>query len=685
MSKPDNVLNKFRSYSYHHVLIAANSTNTYDVFETNKFDLVNLLQPKETTVRSVFSQQSGRSKNEIVKYDLEDKTGSYVVVLNSTRDVDFYLDDITWENILLPRSGNISAQMAASEGSFVIYEPNGARFFTYLDDILNVLGSEAIGLTFYLKTFFIGYPDGSDGSSNPDVPQMIANIKPLAFNITDIQSEITNTGSKYTVSFVGSVNGVASLPMLDRVPQGCNTILCTTSPSNTEIPRASSTSLDQAFTRFQKFMNDKSDLGFQIQLNNAIVAGVPTDKIKSRTVRYEFHLDDHWKDYKYRIDNFNQLQAESSLNKGGSITLSPDARVSDALSLFMNHCSLYLKEEGEGEIDEVTGQTVKYTHRIETAQRGYCFSEPRGDKWGEFVLQYFIKRVKIIEATPKAIAQSTVVPDNVKQKAIEFDYMFTGQNVDIINLDMKFDGLFMLYSIGPRQVITKPLSQEQLSQMKGEQTVPVVPLAPTFQYRPYTPVGPVISGSDNFMLNHKPFPGEYASARALMNTLSTLSALQTNITIRGNPLFLNETIRTAKDLEKTKQQLDSEKTDSILGNTVHSPAYAKVNIRMINDEADGDLYSTPFWYQDYYIIVSVKNNFSRGTFTQELELITLIQDSGLKKVLGAEGSSKTTPATVDQTKSQPVNPKDTTPTVMDEISKKHPDKDINEQFFDFSK
>src|SRR5690606_2058050 len=116
--------------------------------------------------------------------------GQYVVLFNGTQDTDFFIRDLNWESVMVPRSGSIdNFTTMGTEGTMTIVEPKGARFFRYLNDVFDKLQCDPVGITFILKTIFVGHQDGDlDVNASTSIPQQIANVKPLGFMMYDIQS-----------------------------------------------------------------------------------------------------------------------------------------------------------------------------------------------------------------------------------------------------------------------------------------------------------------------------------------------------------------------------------------------------------------------------------------------------------------------------------------------------------------
>ena len=188
--KYNNPLHKFRSYSYHHILFVCDSTRTAEaVAKLDKFS--------EFVSGNRFRAFRGRDSDQPLQSP-DGGNGKYLVLINGTTDVDFFIESANWYSILMPRSGTgIPAFAMATEGEIKIVEPQGARFFNVLDRAFDVLGSDPPGLIFMLKTVFIGHTDGEG-----DI--IISDIKPFMIVPYDIIS-VFDRGIKIEYQFALSI------------------------------------------------------------------------------------------------------------------------------------------------------------------------------------------------------------------------------------------------------------------------------------------------------------------------------------------------------------------------------------------------------------------------------------------------------------------------------------------------
>lgn len=596
MSKPENKLNYYRSYSYHHVLIAANSTTVADAMNTSEFDFSRF-----------FRKNPGRMAKDIEVQTLNNRTGQYVVILNTAQDTDFYIEDLTWTSIVIPskKETKMSYTLGGLEGTMIITEPNGARFFNYLNDVFSLLKCDPIGINFILKTYFVGYPADNDGNTNPNKATVIESVSPLSFSLYDIVNEFDQSGARYTISFLGNVNGTAKLPSFSRIPTGGNFI--------------QSNKLSDTMVNLEKVLNHQSKLAFDKHVADLRSSG-QTD-IRNRRVKYEIVLDDVYKKSKYVVDNFNGRESGTEPYKG-VVVLSPDWTIEKAIDEIMYHCKQVL-DEAAGVVDPSTGEKTKYLYKITSTINSTILEEPDANgEYGEYKLTFVIRRQQVIENSKTLEAKATEIgltDETLATKTLEFDYIFTGKNVDIIEFDMTMDmGMQMFLMLKPRNNVLTLKEQLNSNADVNKKPIGVTPKDNFYETRSYSPIGPAISLGDSNKINHKPFSAEYTEFRSLLNTLATLSAIDCKVTIRGNPDLLNSYILTPGQATD-----ENALANSIIGDWRSTPGLVKINIRMVNDDINGETFTEPFWYQGYYMIQEVVHKFSEGDFTQELQLIAL--------------------------------------------------------------
>ena len=203
MSDPQNPLNYFRNYSYHHIMIACDGTKTAEALVDAEISRFDRRSDYDESVDWLCPQAIG--------------DGRYIVMINGLTDVRYTIKSAKWSNVLIPNEGTNEGtthfRTMATDGEIEIAEPMGVRFLNDMNKVTKALGTDANGVCFVLKTIFVGHRD--DGTE-----EWINDIRPLLFFVYDISALFDVTGAEYIMSFVGIVNGAARLPHVSSVGDG---------------------------------------------------------------------------------------------------------------------------------------------------------------------------------------------------------------------------------------------------------------------------------------------------------------------------------------------------------------------------------------------------------------------------------------------------------------------------------
>ena len=216
-----NPLHEYRSYSYHHILIACDTTVVAEkiagLTSTTDSDVGNFTD----LIYAKRGAERGIELNSIAD-------GNYVVVINGARDGEFSIDDAKWSTLISPINDNTSSEAIqgttmATEGSFNVSEPRGVRFLSIVNDIGEKLGTGPTGITWVMKTIFVGHTDKNN-------PKFIVDTKPLMFMLVELLGTFDERGSKYKITFVSNTNGAGKTVLYNQLPISS---LSTSSESNT--------------------------------------------------------------------------------------------------------------------------------------------------------------------------------------------------------------------------------------------------------------------------------------------------------------------------------------------------------------------------------------------------------------------------------------------------------------------
>lgn len=634
-TKPFNILDLYRSYTYHHMLVMCDSTKTAEALAKREditlFDEENIVSEERFSIASVPEQP-----------DLQ-----YIVLLNTAQSAIFTIPQVSWETMTTPvpddESGEEQFRGTAVQGEMTIEEPQGARFMNVLAQASRDLGVDPMGITYLLKTIFFGHRD--DGTS-----AKITNVKPLLFTLVDLSSSFDITGATYNVQFVGNVNGTSKLPQTSSVGRGFSFTI------------DKGSTLEQAIDKLQTRLNERYEQFKDTIQNDFICDDIDLDVDEDfANVRYVINLDESYRNYK--AGTASKEQQEDSGDDDVVIVQKGNAQsIENLIEAVMDSSEQVLEESedpNEGDSDE-EGSNTKAQYKIETSfeltdEIAIPVSDQPGGNTGfrvekleepEYVVTYNIHRYELqfeqdvadqAEDVNSSGFLSFEPPDGHK---FELDYIFTGRNTSILDFQMKMEqGLAFFYTLASEnnvlsggQVRAGAESSNSTANDSSRQSQSEGVKRPLF-------LGHTLN--DPYIRNQA-LPSQVQSFRDQMNRWAGISSLGIKMTIRGNPQLLSDAVPLPSDIRimnndedgaedlrilTTDEALSIEDEDAepnhIIKRPWKHPAFVKVNIAFPSPDSDT---FEPFWYRGWYYIVRVDQQFDRGEFKQELEMFSLPAD-----------------------------------------------------------
>ena len=181
MSNPPNSLDKYRSHSYHHILIAANNTEI----------IRQLSEPKPGEGTNFLSSVAyAKLGQEIIK-----DSGAYLV-FDTRKTSDFMMDNLKFTTHVGGNTSPSDHTIIGSKIEMTIIDPSGIGFFNYMKWLCDeALQTDITGVTFLLHTMFIGHTDRGQTEVVDSIS--IAMIMAGDFNLTQFGTD----GGRYEVSF----------------------------------------------------------------------------------------------------------------------------------------------------------------------------------------------------------------------------------------------------------------------------------------------------------------------------------------------------------------------------------------------------------------------------------------------------------------------------------------------------
>ncbi len=627
MSSPQNPLASYRSYSYYHVLVLCDSTQTAEALS------------RETSLEVWQHARPGTTNSELGPMAPKsiDGAGKYCVLINGSTDAAFSITTATWTTATAASAVKDDRNTSiVIEGSLAVSEPKGIVFLDRVVRACIELGVDSANAVWCLKTFFVGY--SVDDGGNEDHSH-ITDIDPLLFIAIDVAGSFTEQGGFYEISFVSTAHGQARLPQFSKSGRAANFKV--------------GKNLKETFANLTNVVNSNYEHYYKC-VHDQLAAVDPNNEISNtlRKVTYVIEASPPYDQDRYTVTD-QPAQAKSGGGCDDPVTARIDANssIETGIHSIMAMCSEVKKEMGEG----IDGE--KYQYQIHSAV------ESKTDNETGKIDFYVIYRVKQIRLAHSLSLESFAGPagspidDTLKDNIVEFEYLYTGKNIDILEFDMKLSmGLAYLQiasstnsyrgSFGEASSNTVTSSKDLASGVTMRNNVP-------------TQNVPVYFGSLIKAPNSRDTNDSASTTQSSYNMAkhSSIEMIDTSMKIVGNPLLLSSVNRNSAPSQVKKDGVTEKQTDhDVYPGWGTVPSIAKIHIKMPKNNDDlflfsggresstsGDTgagqgidYAVDFWFQGYYYIIGIVHTFDSGEFTQKLEMLSIPE----KNAFALEGDTQ---------------------------------------------
>jgi len=656
MSNPANPLTKYRSYSYHHILAICDSTTTATAL-AGSTDLDVWKHPNPV-------DQLGR----FAPKDLPGLDKSYCILVNGMTDAAFVITHASWYSSTAADAvhGDRSTSLAV-EGTLRISEPKGVVFLDQVITCCNSLGIDAAQAVFVLKTFFIGYAHDAD---NGDYVGYINDITPIQFIVYDVNGSFTEQGGEYVMDFVACQNGASRMPQYSKAAAALNV----TAGAN----------LQQTFKNLEKNINANYNTYFNCvskTIKEAVrAAGGDADEIDRALARVNYVVDVGGayasRPNEYKVTNQpSTYKDQYGCDQPVKFTIQPNTSIETAIQEIMAHCPSVLRDAAKGDPQE---NNVKYEYKIHTSliTKPITGTNPRQY---EYTVRYYVDR--FMRPASSALDFDNYDGSNAKgtkhiaENTIEFDYIYTGKNIDILEFDMKVNmGMAYLQTATTSSAFSSALNRSPAAVTVPSQQSAAAKFAGQGDKGKSTPQGvlprvPILFGSEIKLpsARNSNEPNNSVQAAYTLAKHASLEIMDAKMKIIGNPALLGSVNKTTSPDTYDQNKLENTDTtvtslDAVYRNWNFSPAFAKVRVMMPRNNDDialmtggGDTsassdYAVDFWYNGYYYVCAIQHEFSEGEFTQTLEMIGVPQKDIFQSAQGNKKNPKelTFTGTVDE-------------------------------------
>lgn len=451
--KLPNPLDKFTSHSIHYIMLAAKSTESLNAFNEN------------------VTSNGSPGLDAIDKATFLGDEVSYggakaFLVLDTRRFSQFTISSLKTKikPTGITENFELSPNSITSEFSFTVTDPMGILFSNFLQYIMEQkLGVSFEGMACLFRILFVGHlPDGSTETvTSVAVPCLFSKIK----------LEMTELRGLYECTMVPLIGANGSTSIQKWTNIGVASKFFTGKNKNT---------LVSVIESFEKGLNDQSKKMYDNVNKNADAGG----KI-GRRVEYMITIPEKWEQYQMTGPNQGRIEETSFVEllkkqeqkkpeaseakpepaaKESNIAVEAGMSIMQTLDVIFSQCvelaQLANFKKPKNEEEKIT--FYKHIVNITSDDETYMVHVD--------VIEFIVPNVKKAESSggdPEFFYASTKdgVQRHVPKNAVEYDYAYSGTNVDVLELVLQFENLnFMLLSptkIGSAQVNKKSSTQGQ--------------------------------------------------------------------------------------------------------------------------------------------------------------------------------------------------------------------------------
>lgn len=568
MSNPSNPLDRYTTYTYH-----------FELWAAANFDDLALVQSTSSNVPT-----------EPHKAAHIDGTNQALLLINTRKDAHQTIDDVDFGYI--GPSGNPHGQFSP-DGSmtFKVIEPNRIYFVEKLANVLKTLNaSDLSSLHWGLRVYFVGRTPENKIEELP-APGQHGILIPMAF--ADMNAEFTNAGGVYNFNFVslstfaGSENPVAKSNIL--LAGHCNQSLSIASSTVEDALKVLEAALNDNYEQtYQTILaNNKNarPIKYFININDPDIKGeislVGADLFEGGQVKMTFSPEKTILEWIYTIlrssTSLNALVASSLDNNGINGLKSPGHPGVKIISVYPSFVG-YEKE------CHIIYDIYMYTGADDITEFDFMFANPGS---AVDVISFGIKMKTALAWFANNTAASTINLSGNNQQTVQT--IFANQTI----------------SSNPKQNTTE-----------GAYVIPGYGNDPA-----YLPIS--ISQPENSLIRYKT-EKDAQVAKLMFNTVTQMNGAfdaMFSFDIRGNLNFLTAGIIFPRTLAGAAQEVPF---------GVKNPKWIKVNVRSPNDSRDKNASNKSknekhesMFYNGLYQVISIRNKFTAGHFTQELSVMMM--------------------------------------------------------------
>lgn len=673
--KPYNPLDEFQSYSTQFILLASRTTEKAKAFTSESADILTAVN--NTT-----------KLGDPVVYG--DSTNDVYLLIDTRRFSQFTIENVRYDVLINGLQKSASTSNLATDLSMTVLDAVGISFANFMQWLMDEqMKTNYDGMIFLLKTVFVGH--NADGSTTT------VSSETIPMHLLRMDIDLTYARGSYTLEFMPNMNFDVSRNA--RLLTISTATTCSTGKGN---------KLGALIDSLETNLNTKSKK-FYDEVQAIVAASTkPGNQAKTvgRLVQYQITIPESWQDWEvagasiggtletkfFSKEAKNKTSPETSSSTSGSVkdsyaATARGASITDALDSIFKQVSKIAEMANFTQSPGTDGFITFYKHIVGLT------SDDKTVVVHVDVVEFKVPNVVAQKAVDTAASTSlsandsefyvtvnetdsagnpTGVQKKIPKDFLEWDYIYTGKNDSILDMEIKIqDFQFLLASnlragdFALRGASDTTTSPDSTGQTDNDD------LLYARDYDPLIlPMDPD-SALKNFKNRSTFLKSEAEGLEALkkmqqytknLSMFYAASPITVSMTIRGNPTIMHKfnmgqilghpsststsaqtsaQTYTSKKEYRANLENDILKLNSTLSKSgtaitsnmamsnqtyATSPVFAKVNIMgpnidlLTSDFVENADFATKLLIDNFYVVFRVTNIIQNGAFTQELEL-----------------------------------------------------------------
>ena len=683
-----NPLDSFVSYSTHFIILAARTTENARVFTEeadNKatLDAINRVEYLGERVPYAKAQ------------------GDVFLVVDTRRFSQFTVENMKYESLINGLSAGQSHANLVNILEMTVLDSVGISFINYMQWLMDTkMQTNFDGLIFLIRTVFVGHnPDGST--------QTVQSIT-IPCHLFKMEMNLDYAKGVYNLEF---------MPNFNFSPTTHSRWL-NIGTASSFFSGVSQRTLKGMVDAFEERLNKQSE-DFYRQISPQIVQAGATPRGASgkfgRMVKYQITIPKEWEGLTFTGANVNAAEERSFVNElkkteaaktsaqqkntastDGKEVATKDAHMAVGAGMTVTEVLDAMFKQVKGISDFANSEKVSATDQFIRFHK-HVVSISSDEE--TVIVHVDVVPFDVPNLRPPSKADSKSVSQHesqfyknvpgpsgttkrVPKNYFEMNYIYTGQNLDILNFDMKIQDLqFMLASntrVSEGELISQSL-QGQTDKTSSEEGAKPEKRPEILSARPYDPLLlPMLTEAQSKAFSHlTTFRTTEAEREAVssqqqyarnLSAFYAISPVQVAMTIKGNPDIMakfnigtfaphivtstntgeNSGVSNTNPTSKAEYRQQFEQrilnkpggaikqgttpgtftVERPLGSDSYasSPTFVRVVVKgpnvdfVTNELVNGEDFAKEVLFDNYYVVFKVTNIIERGVFTQQLEL-----------------------------------------------------------------